>query len=251
MLIPDGTDARREYRVRIWLLKLGITIFTVTVVGILAFFIFYGEMVRRAAITEQVQAENEQLSRYRYKVQLLEENMKQAREIVSRLTELAGIDYTFPELPSDSVLLADENLRGGAVIERAGEDVTLPRGLPIPGFITQDFETEDPEHFHPGIDIACSIGTPVLSTGAGEVVVAEFDSTYGYMVVIQNNDSIRTVFGHNDSLLVGAGEKVQVGSRIALSGNTGVSTAPHLHYEVRINNQPINPLEGLDDEERQ
>ena len=69
------------------------------------------------------------------------------------------------------------------------------------------------------------------------------------MVVIQHNDSVSTLYGHNDSLLVREGEKVSVGSRIALSGNTGKSTAPHLHYEIHINEKPIDPLENPYDKE--
>jgi len=63
------------------------------------------------------------------------------------------------------------------------------------------------------------------------------------MIIIKHNDSISTLYGHNDTLLVETGEPVSAGSRIALSGNTGKSTAPHLHYEIRINDNPINPLE--------
>jgi murein DD-endopeptidase MepM/ murein hydrolase activator NlpD len=80
-------------------------------------------------------------------------------------------------------------------------------------------------------------------------VFAGIDSTYGKMLVIKNNDSITTLYGHNDSLLVQMGEHVQVGSRIALSGNTGISTAPHVHYEIRLNNKPIDPLENPYDKE--
>ena len=86
-------------------------------------------------------------------------------------------------------------------------------------------------------------GTPVLATAEGEIVFADFDETYGYMVVINHNDSITTIYGHNQELLVKTGDQVMAGSRIALSGNTGKSSAPHLHYEMRINNQPISPLE--------
>jgi murein DD-endopeptidase MepM/ murein hydrolase activator NlpD len=83
----------------------------------------------------------------------------------------------------------------------------------------------------------------VLATAAGEVIMAGWDDIYGNMVVIRHNDSIVTLYGHNSELLVKQGDKALAGSRLALSGNTGVSTAPHLHYELRIHNQPINPLD--------
>ena len=82
------------------------------------------------------------------------------------------------------------------------------------------------------------------------MVFAEYDSTYGLLLVIQHNDSVSTLYGHNEELLVAVGDRVMVGSRIALSGNTGKSTAPHLHYEVRVHDEPINPLETEYEEEQ-
>ncbi len=111
------------------------------------------------------------------------------------------------------------------------------------------FEGDDPDHYHPGIDIACAVGTPVLTTASGYVEDISYDSTYGNMVMIRHNDSIMTVYAHNEKILVTAGQEILVGSRIALSGNSGKSTAPHLHYEVRLHNKPINPVENMYDEE--
>jgi len=64
------------------------------------------------------------------------------------------------------------------------------------------------------------------------------------MLILRHNDSVTTVYGHNEKVLVEKGQQVRVGSRIAESGNSGVSTAPHLHYEVRINGEPIDPLDN-------
>jgi murein DD-endopeptidase MepM/ murein hydrolase activator NlpD len=249
MLIPDGAEARRGFRVRRWVLKAIVALTAVIVVGIVLFFAMYGKVLTRAAMTEKLSEENQKLRRYQYKVKLLEENLKQAREIVGRLTELAGIDYKFPELPDDSALFAalDEG-RGATIARPAGLDLTLPSGLPAQGFISQDFEIEHPERYHPGVDIACAEGTPVLATANGVVERAVFDSTYGNLLVIRHSDSVTTVYGHNRELLVKQGQLVAAGSRIALSGNTGKSTAPHLHYEIRVHDQPIHPLENQYDE---
>ena len=84
----------------------------------------------------------------------------------------------------------------------------------------------------------------MLATGAGIVLYTGYDSTYGNILVIKHDDSTTTVYGHNDTVLVEQGQHVMAGSRVALSGNTGKSTAPHVHYEVRINDQPINPLDN-------
>ena len=243
MLIPDGTDARHGLRMRVWVLKLIVAALIALLIGIALFFSFYGQVLTRAAMAGKLKEENEQLRRYQFKVQLLEENLKEARRLVNRLTELAGIDFEFTELPDDSTLFASFDAPSAAILTRdAGPDLTWPSGLPMQGFISQDFEIESQEHYHPGVDIACAEGTPVLTTAAGTVVFADYDSTYGHLIVVQHSDTVMTLYGHNSEILVEAGQKVMAGSRIALSGNTGKSTAPHLHYEVRVNDEPIDPM---------
>jgi murein DD-endopeptidase MepM/ murein hydrolase activator NlpD len=248
MLIPDGTEERHGWRVRRWIFNTVIYAFGALLVGMVLFFVFYGQVLSRAAMTEQLQKENEVLRRYQIKVRLLENNLLQAREVVTRLTKLAGLEYEFPELPPDSTIFAGLDSSGRALLARsAAQDWTIPAGLPVEGFITRGYE-EAEEHFHPGVDIACAVGTPVLATGSGEVAYAAFDSVYGYIVVVRHNDSISTIYGHNSELLVDVGQEVPVGSRIALSGNTGISTAPHVHYEMRIHDKPLNPLANPYDE---
>ena len=154
-----------------WLLKLLVAVTATLVIGMILFFVFYGEILARAVRTAELTKENERLRLYQHKVQLLEENLNQAREVVGRLVELAGVDYEFPEIPDDSALFAALDAGGPAVMVRpAGAGFGWPVGLPIQGFITQDFEVDDPDHYHPGVDIACAVGTPVLSTAAGTVI---------------------------------------------------------------------------------
>lgn len=244
MLIPEGAEARRGFRIRTWLLQAILGGFGILIVGIILFFLFYGKIIGKAAMADGLEAENERLLKYQYKVQLLERNLNQTRDIVGRLINLAGVDIEFPVLPDDSTLFAALDQEDMAsVIRSAGPDLSLPLGLPARGFITQDFVVGDSSRYHPGIDIACAVGTPVLATAMGEVVMTGFDEVYGNIVVIKHNDSVTTLFGHNKEILVEKGEKVLPGSRIALSGNTGKSTAPHVHYEIRVNDEPINPME--------
>ena len=244
MLVPDGTEARLTWRVRQWVLFAILGSVAFMVLSIILFFIFYGEILRQAAMSERLAEENEALLRYRYKVQLLEENISEARQFVERMATLAGVDFKFPELPDDSILFAKLETTGPAILSRPwSNDLSIPSGLPIRGFVTQDYETKDSSRYHPGVDIACAIGSPVLSTGAGLVEYVGLDSTYGKTLIIRHNDSITTLYGHNDSILVMVDQEVLAGSRIALSGNTGRSSAPHMHYEVRIHDRPINPLE--------
>ncbi len=95
---------------------------------------------------------------------------------------------------------------------------------------------------HKGVDFALPIGTPVLAVGDGEVVVAKNGGAAGNYVAIRHGRQYMTRYMHLKKVLVKPGQKVKRGDRIALSGNTGRSTGPHLHYEIWINNQAVNPL---------
>ena len=99
--------------------------------------------------------------------------------------------------------------------------------------------------FHPGVDIPCSTGTAVYATADGVVDKAERSGGYGNMVEIDHGRGIQTRFGHLSKILVVAGQKVKRGQLIALSGSTGRSTGPHLHYEVRIDGRAVNPMPFL------
>ncbi len=96
--------------------------------------------------------------------------------------------------------------------------------------------------YHQGVDIAVSIGTTVRASSGGTVITAGWVSGYGNAVYIRHADGVVTRYGHLSKILVSVGETVTQGGRIALSGNTGNSTGPHLHFEMRINGTAVNPL---------
>lgn len=92
--------------------------------------------------------------------------------------------------------------------------------------------------FHRGIDIAVPVGTPVRATGKGTVVFAGTRRGYGLAVIVQHPDGGRALYGHNSQLRVVQGEQVEPGTVVALSGNTGRSTGPHVHYELIPGGRP-------------
>ncbi len=248
LIVPDGVENQFGIRMRAWIFKSIVVFFALLLIGVIFFLSFYSEILMRATQTSQLQSENESLKRYKYKLGLLEENMKEARKAVSRISSLAGVELVIPELPPDSVLFAEmgRTAVSAPVVEetsRIDED-RLPEGLPVEGYITRGF-SDKPENFHPGIDIAGTEGMPIIATGAGVVLQAEPDSVYGLMVVIDHQNGIFTLYGHNSKILVEAGTEVQAGSQIALLGNTGKSTAPHLHYEVLEGDKQVNPLKYI------
>jgi len=249
MVIPDGVENPFEIRIKAWLFKALVVCTALLLLGLIIFFSFYGKILTRALLADKLENENEALKRYEYKVSLLEERMRETREIVNRISMLAGVDIEIPELPPDSVLFASlENSRPAILTRSVGASSDIPQGLPLQGYMSRGF-ADDVANYHPGIDIAVEEGTPVLATASGKVVVAGSDSTYGLTVILEHDGGISTLYGHNSELLVEEGGEVLVGGRLALSGNTGKSSAPHLHYEIRENNKPVNPLKYISENE--
>lgn len=99
--------------------------------------------------------------------------------------------------------------------------------------------------YHGGIDIKCSYGQAIKAADGGTVTFSGWKGTYGYLVIIRHDNGTQTYYGHNSALVVKAGDKVYQGQTIAKGGSTGRSTGNHCHFEIRINNKAVNPLNYL------
>ncbi len=126
----------------------------------------------------------------------------------------------------------------------------VPSLRPLYGFIRDGFgyrmhPIRGIVQFHSGIDIASFIGAPVRAAGSGVVIASGWDGNYGISAVVDHQNGLRTVYAHLSRALVARGQQIKKGQLIALAGNTGMSTGPHLHYEVRLENRPINPMSYL------
>lgn len=129
---------------------------------------------------------------------------------------------------------------------------TTPWGalLESEGRITSDFGPRpDPftgrPDFHDGIDIAADFGSRIRPIGPGVVTFSGWQPGYGKMVIVRHDDGTETVYGHNAANLVRPGERVTADSVIALLGNTGRSTGPHLHFEARVRGRAVDPVQYL------
>jgi murein DD-endopeptidase MepM/ murein hydrolase activator NlpD len=125
-----------------------------------------------------------------------------------------------------------------------------PSMWPIEGPITSSFgEREDPFNgegaFHSGIDISAPSGSPVRATADGDVSDASMGAGYGREVVLNHGHDLMTVYGHLSAIAVLPGQHVTRGEVIGYVGQSGRSTGPHLHYEVRVHNVPVNPHKYL------
>jgi murein DD-endopeptidase MepM/ murein hydrolase activator NlpD len=112
---------------------------------------------------------------------------------------------------------------------------------PVHGVLTSSFGWRW-GRMHEGIDLAVPSGTPVVASAAGTVIVAGWMGGYGNLVVIDHGNGLATAYGHNTSVAVSYGQTVAQGQLISYSGSTGHSTGPHVHFEVRVNGAPVDPL---------
>lgn len=113
------------------------------------------------------------------------------------------------------------------------------------GFGRRKAPTRRASTYHRGVDWATPVGTAVMASSAGTVARAGWGSGYGYVVYINHADGRQTRYGHLSKVLVKQGQTVSQGQKIALSGNTGVSTGPHVHFEILINGAQVNPFDYL------
>jgi murein DD-endopeptidase MepM/ murein hydrolase activator NlpD len=123
---------------------------------------------------------------------------------------------------------------------------TLPSRWPVRGPVNSDFgQRRSPwapsSEFHSGIDIGAPVGTPVKAPAPGVVVFAGQHPEYGVTVIVEHANDTKSLYGHLSRLSVAMDQSVKRGDTIALTGNTGRSSGPHLHYEIQVKGQPVNP----------
>ncbi len=183
------------------------------------------------------------------------------------LSDSYGVDFTLiaeanPDVDASALQLgeiliipgAEPRLRrAGMVASRGGERVSTGGALsrwPAYGPLTDDFgwrthPVYGTAHFHDGIDVGIPTGTPVVTVAPGRVTYAGWLGGYGLTVKVDHGDGIVTLYAHLDQVSVETGQSVDGGEQIGLSGNTGVSTGPHLHFSLFVGGSPVDPIGWL------
>ena len=160
---------------------------------------------------------------------------------------MAAMDRQIGDL-EQGVTHQEESLAGLKTViqERQAEWTMTPSIWPARGVLTSKFGWRTSpfglgRDFHPGVDIAGPMGTPIVATAAGTISLAGWDQGFGKTVVIDHTSALTTLYGHLEKVAVYEGEKVKRGDVIGYLGNSGLSTGPHLHYEIMLNRTPVNP----------
>jgi murein DD-endopeptidase MepM/ murein hydrolase activator NlpD len=149
---------------------------------------------------------------------------------------------------TQTVTEAGDSLRAlDRIVARAGKALAaLPSRWPVRGAVNSEFGNRHSPwskatEFHGGLDISAGIGTPIYAPAAGTVFFAGKQAEYGTAIIVDHGQDIRSLYGHLSKLAVQNGQKVERGMVIGYTGNTGRSSGPHLHYEIIVKGQHVNP----------
>lgn len=262
LIVPEGNPTSLKFKLSFFLSRVIVGVLGFLLIFIIILSILHGKLLYQVIVGKSLKQENERLKRYNAKVVELEKELSEYKRFVQRVAQLAGVEYqgrTETQLAHyASEDIAPEDMGVIPLIEERQEKRTftpdsittqpdslahIPMGAPIGGWITRGFSM-DIYGFggeHPGLDFAAKIGTEVKATADGKIVFAGWDDIYGNMVAIDHGNGYVTYYGHNSKNLVNIDDTIRRGEVIALSGNTGRSSAPHLHYEIRKDEVPIDP----------
>ena len=249
IIVPHDLKKTRTFRVPYALFY---TLVGLVGAGLLIMLIFvasYGSLLLRSREGLIYKKQVEELTKRQEHMGELRRNLAQLRAMNLQVRRMLGLVVT----PQDSLAMVQvQKERRGLPPELRMEQASMLRAIPtfwpVRGFITKRFRAAGAVRdslFHGGIDIAVDRGTPVRAAASGYVTEAEWSDSYGYYAQIDHGYGIKTLYAHADMLVVIKGERVEQGQTIAYSGNTGNSTAPHLHFEVTQNNVPVDPLKYL------
>lgn len=239
IVVPAGQLESRSFEIGYgwlkFLLGVGVLLFAAFVVMIASWWYVAAQAARVPGLESQVH----ELQGERAQVAELARTLEEIEIRYERVRHMLGADGSPPGredwgLPP----LRPGPESGGRLRGEASRPTSWP--LTHPGFLTRALTGEGAEH--PGIDVAVAHGSYVRAAASGIVRTTGADDVYGHHVLIDHGDGYETMYGHASRLFVNIGDLVERHEVIALSGSTGRSTAPHLHFEIRKDGQPVDPL---------
>jgi murein DD-endopeptidase MepM/ murein hydrolase activator NlpD len=213
------------------LVGIGVAVAALPVV-LLILLIQVAELSARAREVVALRAENAALQEQGHRIRELEAELEELREFETRIRRWAGMES------ADAAAEGADRTRHRWEREEALLS-EIPAKVPVAGWVSRGFEPGVEGHL--GIDLVGETGTPVHASALGVVRLAAWDDTFGNLVVLDHGNGFTSLYGHNDTLLVEPGDVVSRGDVIARLGNTGRSSAPHVHFEVRLAEEPLDP----------
>jgi murein DD-endopeptidase MepM/ murein hydrolase activator NlpD len=260
MVHRDGSLRSQEFRVPLWAMRVAVVAAAALAVLVLIVLVTYGPILAAAARSPLLERQVAQLTTENRRVIELERALDEAETRYAQIRGMLGAQIgPAPKASTDSggTPAAEERLYvappllarapsgpgdSTAVTGVAGPSVPHLWPLTVPSYRTRGMVgANSPQEEHPGIDLAVPAGSDVRASGGGVVRQVGDDPAYGLFVLIQHPDGYQTMYGHLSRVLVQRNDRVRAGQVVALSGSTGRSTAPHLHFEIRLQGRSLNP----------
>ena len=243
----DGSTKTRTIRIPLWIVRLGTWTLGFVALLLLLMIVLYGPMVRAAARVPGIERELTRMRAENARVRELSAALDSAESRYSQVRQMMGGSIVRDPVVSSSGLPIAPPIRARLASATVDPAVgpSAPRRWPLDetGYITRgQVKAGGRDEAHPGIDIAVSLGSLVRASGGAAVLQAGEDPEYGFFVLLDHPGEYQTMYGHLSRILVTQGATVSAGEVIGLSGNTGRSTAPHLHFEIRQRGSSLDPM---------
>ena len=253
IIVPSDHSGTRQYTVSRGLLTILVVLVAASLITVGIFLFDYSTALRRARTADALEMENRGLRVQVASLDELSQELEDLTALKAQILMMLGVDQ---ELEEETISLAESNRDSvttrlalmGVDHMKAAANLSeyAPRFWPVEGYISREFfEEEDRTEGHPGLDLVAPDGAPVKAAGRGVVTEASHDDWLGNYVVIDHGFGYSTLYGHNQRLLVATGQSVERGQVIARLGNTGRSSAPHLHFEIRLDGRSVDPRQYL------
>jgi len=243
MLIPDNETESKSYQISRSLIKYIVFTFSMIIIFIVGYLGFY---IPKISEYIDIKEKYDIFASERLSVLELSRKLERINQMDKLVRKSLGSTLSLDEagLKTDSVFDGDINFkRSISYIEN------IPSIPPIQGFVTQKLGEKGVfiRRGHHGIDIVAKEGEPILASASGVVVFSDWTYKYGNLIIVYHRDGYFTHYAHNKENFKVALDQVKRGEVIALVGNTGSSTGPHLHFEIWRDFIPVDPLDYFPD----
>lgn len=234
IVIPDTDEKSRQYTIGAWKLKAAIILLVLLFLSAAGYLIYSMPIINSSI---ELQEENQKLTSERAKVLALLQDLNRMKQMDEMIRKTLGTDLVVQEY--DSSYTEDETYSDAFF--QVGNVPSFP---PLLGYVTQKVKLGEVLQYdnHYGIDIAVKSGEPVHAAASGSVVFSGWTYNLGNIIIIYHGDGYFTQYGHHQRNLVDQWEFVDRGDVIAQAGNTGISTGPHLHFEIWKDGKPLDPM---------
>ncbi|MDR3013111.1 MAG: M23 family metallopeptidase [Chitinispirillales bacterium] len=251
MFCPEGRGSPFTLRIHRYTIYLTVISALFIITSLIILIYKNSEIAMKLQLFDNLVQENIRLREHNNNLEISSQKMANIDSMTAYLHRLANITDMWGSASSGGAIARAVTDRSNQEIstithvdtERAAADAagfaaSVPNIMPVDGWITKHFS----EDTHKGIDIAAAHGTPIRVTAMGMVEEVRFDKYLGLTVEVRHDNGFQTRYSHCSQVLVSPGDRVNRGQTIALVGNTGRSTAPHVHYEIFKDERHVDPM---------